>query len=451
MNLVRVGDYGVIRLHTLVAILALLVQSVAAQQKCDELVGTIRRVSVLGDRTLDVNFTKAITPDDLKNNGQAGTWIVVDITESTTERPYRVLNPVERNDSKPMGTSEIPGVLLVLNQSLDRTHEYRVFQTRLTFQGCPLKAALEGVIPIKKDDNNSAGTPGQQGGGEGGFKLWSKKESSKGREDSNVYLSGTIEGARGSKTQFSTDIKLDLPHPTNGFFGDVGPYFNLKASTAEGADANSMSFGVKLRTGRVFPRGVDKTTGKFVEPDTRLLTGITFDLTPGFESDRRFRNVNTLLGNRLYFVTNSPRLFGKTLGDLIYLQPFIGYEIGRNIKSPVGEAEGRGLSRALIGGSFYLNLTPRKTNGLSLQVDYLRRFLLRREVSFEEDDMKKLVPRVFGRSPKDYLKATFEFGFSDFTGVSVNYEYGRLPPNFNLVNHKFSFGLVHKFKTKLVP
>ena len=47
---------------------------------------------------------------------------------------------------------------------------------------------------------------------------------------------------------------------------------------------------------------------------------------PGFESDRRFDNVNLVLGNRFSFV---PRVFGNS--NRIYFQPFIGFELGRNM------------------------------------------------------------------------------------------------------------------------
>jgi hypothetical protein len=101
------------------------------------------------------------------------------------------------------------------------------------------------------------------------------------------------------------------------------------------------------------------------------------------------------------------------------------------------------VSRGLVGGSLYV----KASTSTSFQLDYIRRFLLRRETTFTEDDNKNLVPLAVGRGPRDYLKGTFEYDFSDFTGVAINYEYGRLPPNFELVNHKFSFGLVYKFAT----
>lgn len=466
MNRTGGRNRSAVYLLSIIALLISLAPLANAQQDCDSHANKISFVDrdKDDDRKLIVSFSWTITKADLDATGQPDTWVIYDVTDNSPNNRYYVVGPVERSDSRPKDPAvSIPSVTLILNRPLNRFHEYRVFQSRLTFHGCPLKATLEGTVEAEKKDDGPAGTPaGSQGKTQesgtfvGNLLGLAHKSPSKGRDDSNVYLSGHIEGARGGKTQFSTDTKLDLPHSTNGFFGEIGPYFDLKASTAKGADADSMSFGLKLRTGHVFPRKLDTVIRDghevrvFHEPDKRLLTGITFDLMPGIESDKRFRNINTVLGNRLSFITNSSRLFGKSLGNVIYIQPFIGYEIGRNIKSPVDDVEGRGLSRGLAGASLYLNLTPRQTSGLSFQVDYIRRFLLRREASFTEDDDKKFVPLVVGRGPRDYVKSTFEFDLTDFTGVTVSHEYGRLPPNFELVNNKFSFGLVHKFSTKRV-
>lgn len=465
MNFIKAGWRTSVYLLGCLAVLSAMATSPAAQVDCDKHQGGIARINRMSDdRKLDVNFSSTITSDDLAKAGQPDSWLIYDVDDTSPNNRYYVVGPVQRNDGRPLANHdrEIPGVILILNRPLNRSHGYLVIQSRLTFNGCPLKGAITGTVKAESDEHKPpAGTGGgapenAKGGGTfiGNLLGLSRKTPSKGRDDSNVYLSGHIDGARGSKTQFSTDIKLDLPHTTNGFFIEVGPYFDLKASTAKDADADSMDFGVKLRTVHRFPRRLDtvirdgREVRKFHEPDGRVLTGIVFDLTPGFESDRRFRNVNTLLGNRLSFVPNSPRLFGQRLGNLMYLQPFIGYEIGRNIKSPVGAAEGRGLSRGLAGASLYLNLTPRSKSGLYFQIDYIRRFLLRREIGFTEDDNKKLAPLAVGRGPRDYLKSTFEFDLTDFTGVTISHEYGRLPPDFQLVNHKFSFGLVHKFSTK---
>ena len=406
-------------------------------------VGTIRRVRYEDKGPfLEVEFTHVITSRDLANAPKE-TWVVVDITQSATDRAIYVIRDPERNDHTRRtreAPGDITGVYLYLSQRLKPGHSYRLFQSRLTFKACKPDDPLEGSVKVEE---KVAPTPGQTPApvAKPAKPNFFPKSKSEGREDSNFYLSGAVEGAKGSDTQFSADIKVELPVGTRSFFKEIGPYFNLKTSTADDADANSLSFGVKLRHPHNIPR--KSRDGEFIGPDRRILTGLVFDLLPGFESDRRFKNVNTVLGTRLYLI---PRVAGKA--SIGYFQPYIGYEIGRNLKSPVAEAEHRGLSRGLIGGALYVDLFPKDIKGASLQVDYVRRFLFRREIGFKENDDKTLVPVDIGKGPRDDVKTTFGLDFSDFTGLTFSYEYGRMPPIFNLIDHKFSFGLVYKFQTK---
>lgn len=394
---------------------------------------------------LNVNFGKPIKRQDLAD-APLSSWVLIDIMEDSDNAVHRMREVVRGDRRNQNADEEFADVFLFPLQPLTPGHRYHLIQSRLTFFGCSPKEALEKSFTVPKDDTTAAGGPQPAAGSptqpERKTTSFFPKSPSNGREDSNVYLSGLIEGAKGSKTQFSSDVKLDLPLMSTGFFDEIGPLFNFKLGTSDEADANSLSFAAKLRHSHNISRKADPTTHEFVGPDTRILTGLVFDLLPGFESDRRFKNVNTLLGTRLYLV---PRVQGGT--HRLYFEPFVGYEIGRNIKSPVKDAEGRGLSRPLAGGSLYVYLFPKQISGASLQIDYVRRFLLRREIGFTEDD-GKLIPVAVGRGPRDYVKATFGFDLSDFAGVSLSYEYGRLPPNFNLVNSKFSLGLVYKFSSK---
>jgi hypothetical protein len=431
-------------------LLALAARQAPAQAvKCDDMIGGVNRVDYNPTKMrIEVAFTKSIKRQDLAG-APANTWVVVDISEAATDRPLTILGEPVRGDFKSFDASsdvEFSTVLLTLNQPLKPGHEYRIFQQHLTFFGCQPKSILEGAFKMK--DDAPGGTGGGGGTGAGGGKAEAKtpsffaKSASEGRDDSNVYLSGGIEGAHKSKSQLTADVKIDIPLATAGFFDRIGPYFSMKASTADEADANSLKFGAKLRHSHNISRPSDPATHRFIGDDKRVLTGLVFDLIPGFESDRRFKNVNTLLDMRLYFI---PRVQGGT--HRVYFQPFVGYEIGRNVKSPVAAAEGHGLSRPLFGGSLYLHLMPETLGKASLQVDYVRRFLLRREVRFKEDDDGKPVLLDVGKGPRDYLKAAFGYDFSDFTGLTINYEYGTLPPNFQLVDSKFSFSIVYKFKT----
>lgn len=420
----------------------------AAQQlKCDDAetrVGKADRVIYDPARMrVELALTKAIKPQDLEG-APMNTWVLIDVTEAATARPLALLRNPVRGDSRPADSDkEFDTILLYLNQQLKPKHEYRVFQKHLKFYGCESEAILEWKWTVKDKTGGGGASPGSAAGGgdDDDGPSYFGRSPSEGREDSNVYLAGQIEGAHGSKTQFSGDVVIDVPLASVGVFDSLGPYFSMKASTADEADANTLNLRAKLRHTHVIRRKADPVTHQFVGKDERLLTGLVFDLLPGVESDRRFDNVNALLGMRLYFI---PRVQGGA--RRFYFQPFVGYEIGRNLKSPVPEAEDRALSRPLFGASLYVHPFPKRFKSASVQIDYVRRFLLRREVSFEEeDDELKLVS--VGRGPRDYLKGAFGLDFSDYTGLTISYEYGRLPPNFQLVDSKFAFGIVYKFKT----
>jgi hypothetical protein len=412
----------------------------SAYAQCDKPIGKVRHTE--GSNKASVQLLFPITEEELNNKAKADQWLLVDVSTPTPERPPRV---VFVTADRPDLSQPIVNLFLVLNRSLDADHEYRLFAPFLTFEGCSPKSVPEAAFTVTKKKAGTTVVGGTTPPKEKPKTDFFKKSASKGRDDSNVYLSGQIEGAKGGKPQFSSDIKLESPFDTAGFFQELGPYFNLKASTAKAADANSMNFGLKLR--HAFPFKIKTVPGTTRLADKQpILSGIVWELTPGFESDRRFNNVNVLVGNKFVFV---PRVLGNS--NRVYFQPFVGFEAGRNLKSPVNEAEDRAIARGTVGGSLYLNLMPKADKALSFQVDYIRRFLLRREISFKEDNDKKLVALDLGRGPRDHLKLTLEYDFSDFFGTGLNYEYGRLPPNFELVNHKYGFGLIYKFKTKFKP
>jgi hypothetical protein len=150
--------------------------------------------------------------------------------------------------------------------------------------------------------------------------------------------------------RLSADLKLDVPSDVEwGIFQSFAPYFNLKASTAKKADANSLNFGAQVAAPFNISRKIDPATDRPRLPDRRLLTGVVWKLGGGFESDRRFHNINILSTNKVVFV---PRGIGDS--NTVYFQPFVGLELGRNLKSPLAEARNRGLARATVGGSLYI-------------------------------------------------------------------------------------------------
>lgn len=399
-----------------------------------------------GTRVISVSLGNRLDQKDLDNGGQPSQWLLDDLSFS----PSVTINIKDVRADTPVNGTFVT-VTLFLNTPIDATHVYRLQAPFLTFEGCVPKDEDKPVALLTIKKNAVPPPPGEttEKPGTNFFPM----SASQGREDSNVYISGQLEGANGSKPQFSADLKFDVPFlinvgpkpalgsPSQRKVIGIGPYFNLKASTSSDADADSLSFGGKV----AIPFNVSKENHPGLH---KVLTSVQWRPAFGFEADRRFDNVNTIFTNTFNFIVPGNR---HTFKRRIRFLPFIGFELGRNLKSPVEEAEDRGIARGLIGGSLYINFDQSEDKTVSFQVDYVRRFLLRREVTFTEDDDKKLVPLVIGKGPRDYLKTTFEYDFSKFTGFTLSYEYGRLPPNYELVDHKYSLGLVFKFSSVFNP
>jgi hypothetical protein len=383
------------------------------QDKC---AGTIRAVRyVPGDTEIFVLLNEAINAGDLSPGGQ--NWTLADVSV----KPVRDIPVLKAEPDNRANQATFTAVKLTIAETLIKDHIYWVTALDLTILGCTPEEKGSAVVTFLKPQPHPPS-----------ITTFFPMSKSKGRDDSNVYLQGSIEGARTGKAQFSGDMKIDIPYILKTKRDtQIGPYFNLKLSTAEGADANSINTGAKLST-------VVKSW------ESGFLRNILWSPNIGVEGDRHFDNVNGVVGNTFYLVTAGNN---DTFKKRFYFQPFFGYEIGRNFQSPVRSAEGRGISRPNVGGSLYIVFPLKNDRAFSIQTDYVRRFLLRREFSFTEDDNKKLVLVGLGKGPRDYVKTTLQYDFAKFTAISLSHEYGRLPPNFELVNHKYSLGIVFKFQT----
>jgi hypothetical protein len=380
-----------------------------------------------GSALVDVALTKRINLVDLSNTGTRYQWKLDDLTALVNIPLARIRAGTQESD----GT--FTTVLIDLNGPLFMDHLYRLTNPSLTFLGCNTDPDEKPQTLLRMKKNPTPGAPAKL---EPPKKNYYARDKSQGRDDSDVYMNGTIEGAEGGKPTFAADVKLEKPIAINKWhITDFKPYFSLKASSTKNGNADSMNFGGKLNI-------------NFDTSDSGLVRYVLWTPAGGFESDRRFKNVNLVTSQVLTFGIPGNK---STLKRRIRFLPFIGFELGRNLKSPVNLAQHRLISRGVAGATLYLTFDRTEDSSFSFQVDYIRRFLLSREVSFTEDDDKKLVPVFVGKGPRDYVKATSEYDFSKFTGFTLSYEYGRLPPNFELVNHKYGVGLLFKFQYKKMP
>jgi hypothetical protein len=138
-----------------------------------------------------------------------------------------------------------------------------------------------------------------------------------------------------------------------------------------------------------------------------------YDLDGRMESDTLLRNVNAIGALRVHN-TSLARDF-KTTPVNLYLQPFAGLKIGRNIDRPVGRDADRGVARIIAGAFTYMDIFRlNKEEGahktfLTFSADYTRRWLLLSEFSYKKDCSGNLVPIGFGMGPKDYLQTKIQY------------------------------------------
>lgn len=257
-----------------------------------------------------------------------------------------------------------------------------------------------------------------------------QKARAKESDDSDVYVSGELNGAHKQKTSFTTEIKLQK-YMTAGASWMHTPFFKLNASTDPDADPDKMEAGWNFRY----------VTGRFLGTP-----GAYFDQDVKFESERDFDNTNLIYDARL---TLLPAARPKGLSNKkLFINPYIGTELGKNVRSPLKAAEGDGIARLLAGidlrAAFFL--TDGDTPDINWTASYVRRWPLTDELGFEADEDGNLQLRTFGTNPRDSVSTKFSYRLSKFLDAFAGYEWGRVPPSYKLVDHRFRLGFAYKFK-----
>ncbi|MEJ7623723.1 MAG: hypothetical protein WKF34_07000 [Pyrinomonadaceae bacterium] len=261
-----------------------------------------------------------------------------------------------------------------------------------------------------------------------------KPIKSKEKKDSDVYIAGEFTGARKSKPTYSLDVKI-APRFGSGKW-DYSPFFNLNASTDPDADPDSVNFGIAVA--RSFPREYEAHNKWKLR-----LTSYYFSAAAKFEAEKDFDNVNLTFAPIVDFVVSSIPIAKKST---LTFTPFLGAEVGRNLKSPLRSAQGDGIARVVGGGHVLLDIPLKKIEGITFSADYTRRILLSRELRYKTNDDDTLSLVEFSTSPRQYFESKLEFGINKFPNPYIAYDFVELPPSFKFVNHRVKVGFSYKFK-----
>lgn len=377
-------------------------------------------------QTISLNFDIPLTPRDTPVVGQASSWILSNITSPAN--PALRIDTVDVQSPDSLFPNNFLTAEVHYTAPLNSGDTYILSVPNLTFNGCkPTKLAFTTVTIPKPVP------PGQQPPEPSPF----VEAKSTGRADSDIYIAGQLEGAKGSSAVKTLDAKIQLPIGISLFRKnqDLIPFFDFKVSSNRKADADSLKMGAMIRSTYV--------------TDKSWLRDVVWDTEGRLEGNKNFRNINGIWANSVHFL---PPVIGSGKAQL-FVQPFVGLELGGNLRSPVKEAEHRGIARATAGASAYLNFFTGNglVDAISLQTDYVRRWPLRGEISFTENDAKELIPLFIGRNPRDYVQSKVQFEISKYFAITIGHEYGALPPNFKLVDNKYSVGFVYKKRLLFRP
>lgn len=357
-------------------------------------------------------------------------WFIISSTLQQSAVPQPEIESIEKSGSRGLK------VILSGNQKLKKGERYIVnFSKKAIVNNLILADCIGNDIPIRVIPLPEPGKTSNASN----KKIYVKEV--KERENADIYIEGIVEGARKAKAAFTIDASIGKRFPLINK-GEVRryfwkPFFNIKASTSGDADPDSLNFGV------IFQNPTKKL-------DVLEIQRLYFTEAAKFEADRDFKNVNFVGDFRMI-------IRSQKLDDIISqiipntnINPFIGMEIGKNLKSPVDEIQGNLIARPLIGASLHTTLyefnkeetSYKKT--LTFETLFERRFLLRKEIALNTDDDGNFISVPLTRAPRDYVKSSLTFDFAKNFGFTLNYEYGSLPPLFKLVDNKFSAGLVFK-------
>lgn len=379
--------------------------------------------------TIAVNFDSNMDGDNVK-----------EIAAAETSSNYKLINinsgqtiPISRAQAD--HRSNVPTVYKVLltvepeapkRPSLNDQDLFHLYAFNLTFDNSPPLNPLQSPLFVPKAERppDEDPPPGPK---------WRLKTSTD-RDNSDLYGAYSLTKTRHKATTGTGDLKVAIPFSRN-FWNRrhvFAPVVDIKASSDGEADADSLKFAFEW-----FVR-VKNWDTKFIFPTIALKN------SGKIEAPKNFDNINAVWEDRW--------IFPSAFGDFpLFINPFVGFELGKNLRSPVPEAKGKGIFRPLVGADLTLQIPIKNLQalkGFEFQTSYIRRWPIKREVSIDKDDDGKLIGITLNKGPKDYSDSKFIIKINDFFGPYIGYEWGRLPPNYELVDHKWTFGLLFKSKVK---
>jgi len=246
--------------------------------------------------------------------------------------------------------------------------------------------------------------------------------------NNSICLSGIWIPQVGSHPLYSTNSNIYLLHQS-----PVG-YLGLRAS--EEADSSTTLDPNTFKTG-IFDQVIlsDRVRGR----SEGII--LNWDLLTT-EFDRKKKNTN--LGTNLNLITAPVLGFPFHLPGLIGFELNAGFETGRNLKNNI-DPNGFGfLFRGLAGAQVEkIFVKPWRFQSINILSTYQVRLPEEPEV-FTRELHGVLIPTQ-GTQARHYVSTIFSFMFSKAFGLTLQHEYGALPPGYVLIDNRATVGFTMQY------
>lgn len=250
--------------------------------------------------------------------------------------------------------------------------------------------------------------------------------AAKGKEDADIYFSGTAAAAKGAKPLYTFESKIGYLQSLRRY-GSIGVRATFDAAKETNIDPDSITAAGSYEKVFVFA----PATGVILRSD--FLGG-------EFDKGNETRNLATKL-DAILVIPSAP-LAETAFATMDFT---LGFEGGHSYKHKLDPDGLGGFWRWKLGANAYLvALNALGLNRINFSAEYQVRVMHSAEPftkKIGDDDIT-----ILTKKPRHHVGVNTDFMFSKAFGITLQYRYGTLPPAFKFVDHSVSAGLTFKLK-----
>jgi hypothetical protein len=250
-------------------------------------------------------------------------------------------------------------------------------------------------------------------------------------DDATFYFNGVVAPAVGAHTLYTIDARADIFLTRTGStnWNIVGAF---KADERKDVDPDSAKLGVSAQRIKGFLPVLGGQGLIEFDRDADVVNAVA-----GASVIKTWHHSNRKVVDKVPVVTST-----------VNFQAGIGIEAGANLRNTVdvtaedGSDGSGGIFRLVPGASLWW-VKPMKIDRLVLAAEYLVRIPATREIFLETRDLPDDADPVASLTKKarHHVTASATFMINEWFGFEAGYEFGSLPPVFQIVDHSFKFGI----------